>query len=43
MYYSIASTSPDIRVEAIQDPALLHTFLNTCYGSVELPFKKVKR
>ena len=43
IYSFIASTSPDIRVEAIQDPALLHTFLNTFCGSVELSFEKVKR
>ena len=43
IYSFIASTSPDIRVEAIQDPALLHTFLNTCCGNVELSFEKVKR
>ena len=35
--------SPDIRAEAIQDPALLHTFLNTFCGSVELSLEKVKR
>ena len=39
----IASISPDISEEAIQDPALLHTFLNTFCGSVELSFEKVKR
>ena len=43
IYCFIASTSPDIRAEAIQDPVLLHTFLNTFCGSVELSFEKVKR
>ena len=43
MYCFIASTSPDIRAEAIQDPVLLRTFLNTFCGSVELSFEKVKR
>ena len=38
----IASISPDISEEAIQDPALLHTFLNTFCGSFELSFKKEK-
>ena len=39
----MASTSSDIRAEAIQDPALLHTFLNTFCCCVELSFEKVKR
>ena len=43
IYCFIASTSPDIRAEAIQDPALLHTFLNPFCGRVELIFEKVKR
>ena len=43
IYCFIASTSADIRAEAIQDPVLLHTFLNTFCGSVELSFEKVKR
>ena len=42
IYCFIASASPGIREEAIQDPALLHTFLNTFCGSVELFFEKVK-
>ena len=32
-----------MRAEAIQDPVLLHTFLNAFCGSVELSFGKVKR
>ena len=43
IYCFVAGTSPDIRAEAIQDPVLLHTFLNTFCGSVELSFEKVKR
>ena len=43
VYCFITSTSPDIRAEAVQDPVLLHTFLNTFCGSVEPSFEKVKR
>ena len=43
VYCFITSTSPDIRAEAIQDPVLLNTFLNTFCGSVEPSFEKVKR
>ena len=28
-YSFITSTSPNIRAEGVQDPVLLHTFLNT--------------
>ena len=43
IYCFIASTSPDTRAEVIQDPVLLHTFLNTFCWSVELAFEKVKK
>ena len=34
-YSFITSTSPNIRAEGVQDPVLLHTFLNTFGHSVE--------
>ena len=34
-YSFITSTSPNIRAEGVQDPVLLHIFLNTFGHSVE--------